>query len=174
MLEIEIKLPVSDLETAREKLQEAGAVLHRDRLFEENTLYDLQGDPLLAKRSALRLRKCGKKAYLTFKGPPKKSRKFKVRDEFETEVRNHRQMKQILMALGFKSVFHYQKYRTVYRTKKLRICLDETAVGNFLELEGERNHIVRFAQRLGYGKQDFVKSDYISLILERSSSDLDS
>jgi adenylate cyclase class 2 len=166
LLEIEVKIRVNDPEEAISRLAKAGAALHRARCLEVNTLYDLPGDPLFQRRSALRLRTCGRKATLTYKGPPQKSRKFKVREEFETEVKNARHTQRILKALGYRNVFQYQKHRTVYRTKKISICLDETAVGCFLELEGERSDIVRFAERLGYTKQDFITTDYISMIKE--------
>jgi adenylate cyclase class 2 len=108
----------------------------------------------------------GNKAFLTFKGPHQKSRKFKVREEFETEVKNPKHMQKILSALGFRVVFRYQKYRTVYRKKKLIICIDETPVGHFLELEGERSDIVRFAKSLGFTKPEFIKTDYIAMLKE--------
>jgi adenylate cyclase class 2 len=166
VLEIEVKIRVDNLEEVRGKLVQAGAVLRNARYFEENTLYDLPDDTLVRKRCALRLRTCGRKAFLTYKGPPQKSRKFKVREEFETEVKNVRHTKRIFQALGYRSVFSYQKHRTVYHAKKMNICLDETAVGCFLELEGERSNIVRFARKLGYTKQDFITADYISMIKE--------
>lgn len=166
MLEIEVKIRVDNLEEVRGRLVHTGAVLHKARHLEENTLYDLPDDTLFRRRCALRLRTSGRKAFLTYKGPPQKSRKFKVREEYETEVKNPRHTKRILQALGYRRVFHYRKHRTVYRVKKLKICLDETAVGCFLELEGERSDIVRFAQRLGYTKQDFITTDYISMIKE--------
>ena len=164
MLEIEVKIRIEDPGTARTKLEKAGATLHRDRHLEENVLYDLPGEILFRKQSALRLRTSGKRSYLTFKGPTKKSRKFKVREEFETEVRDPKQMSRILRSLGYREVFRYKKHRSVFRTKKLSICLDETAAGNYIELEGDRSDIVRFARALGYSKENFIKTDYISML----------
>ena len=89
-------------------------------------------------------------------------------EEFETEVKNIRDTKRILQALGYRSVFQYHKHRTVYRAKKVNICLDETTVGCFLELEGERSDITRFAHRLGYNKQEFITADYISMIKDKN------
>ena len=64
-------------------------------------------------------------------------------------------------------MIQYEKFRTLFRTKKLTICLDETEAGNFLELEGRQNDIVRFANALGFTRQDFIKKDYIQLIKEK-------
>ena len=105
-----------------------------------------------------------KKSFLTFKGPPQKSRKFKIKEEYETEVKNEKQLRKILKFLGLTPVFNYQKYRTVYRKKHLKISLDETSIGNFIELEGKREEIVKFAKALGASKKEFIKLDYIQLM----------
>jgi len=164
MTEIEVKIRIDNLEKLKEKLTALGAEIIKDRHGEENTLYDFPSQLLFSQQRALRLRTENKKAYLTFKGPPLKSRKFKIREEFETEVKNPKQMKKILKELGFIPTFSYKKYRTIYRKKKLKICVDETSIGNFAELEGEQNHIVRFASSLGFAKKEFIKLDYIQLI----------
>lgn len=165
MTEIEVKIRIADPEKLKEKLTAIGAEPVKNRLLEENTLYDFSSQLLRSQKRALRLRIVNKKkAYLTYKGPPLKSRKFKIREEFETEVKNAKHMKKILKVLGFIPTFTYNKYRTVYRVKKLKICLDETPIGNFLELEGEQSHIVKVANSLGFSKKEFIKKDYIQLI----------
>jgi predicted adenylyl cyclase CyaB len=165
MTEIEVKIRIDDPEKLKEKLAALGAESIKNRHWEENTLYDFPSQLLFSQQRALRLRIENKKAYLTFKGPPQKSRKFKIREEYETEVKNAKQMKKILKKLGFIPTFTYKKYRTVYRIKKLKICLDETSIGNFVELEGEQSHIVRIASSLGFSKKEFIKLDYIQLIM---------
>ncbi len=164
MVEIEVKIKVDDLNAVKEKILRIGAKIEKDRFWEENTLFDFPSQDLYKKKQALRLRKINKKSYLTFKGSPQKSRKFKVRAEFETEVKKEKQLRKILKALGLVPSFHYQKYRTTYRKKHLRICLDETSIGHFIELEGERSEIVRFTKSLGFSKNEFIKLDYIQLI----------
>ena len=79
-------------------------------------------------------------------------------------------MKKILKELGLIPTFRYEKYRTTYRIKKCKICLDETAIGNFLELEGEQSHIVRIASSLGFKKKEFIKLDYIQLLKNEGRS----
>jgi len=166
MVETEIKIRIKDLNLYKEKLLTLGAKLEKERSFEENTLYDFpsQSQSLYKKRQALRLRITGKKTFLTFKGAPQKSRKFKIREEYETEVKNKKQLKKILKSLGLIPVFNYQKYRTVLRKGHLIICLDETSVGNFMEMEGERHQIVKFATALGFTKKEYIKLDYVQLI----------
>lgn len=164
MIEIEVKIRIEDIRSLREKILLLGARLERERYFEENALFDYPSQTLYKKRQALRLRRMNNKIFLAFKGIPQKSRKFKIREEFETEVKNEKQLRKILSALGLMPVFSYQKYREVYRKKRLKICLDETAIGNFIELEGERNEIVKFAKALGFSKKEFIKLDYVQLM----------
>jgi predicted adenylyl cyclase CyaB len=166
MLEIEVKIKVENPESAGQMLKALGAEVDKGRHYEQNTLYDFVTRQLQGKGHALRLRKVDKKIFLTFKGTRQKSRKFKIREEYETEVKNEKQITNILKSLGLRPVFAYKKHRTVYRKKKLKICLDETSIGTFLELEGQRNDIVRFAQALQISKKDFIIKDYIQLILE--------
>lgn len=163
-MEIEVKIKIEDIEKLKARLAEHGANLIKARHREENTLFDFPSGNLYKKRCALRLRDENRKTFLTFKGPPLKSRKFKIRQEYETEVKNRRQLKKILKELGLIPTISYNKYRSVFKKKKLKICLDETSVGNFLELEGERQDIVQFARSLNFSKKDFIKMDYIQLI----------
>ena len=165
MTEIEVKIRIQDPKAIREKLLGLGAVVARDRHLETNTLFDFAAGDLRAGRRALRLRKTGKRATLTFKGEPKKSRSFKVREEFETQVHDPKELRKILKALGLRETFAYTKHRTVFRKRRLTICIDETAVGNFLELEGERHEITRFARSMGFGRADFITGDYIEMIV---------
>jgi predicted adenylyl cyclase CyaB len=166
MTEIEVKIRIEDLKAVKEKLLGLGAVIARDRHLETNVLFDFAAGDLRAGRRALRLRTTGKRATLTFKGEPQKSRSFKVREEFETQVRDPKELRRILKALGLKETFAYAKHRTVFRKSRLTICIDETTVGDFLELEGERHEITRFARALGYGRADFITSDYVAMIAQ--------
>lgn len=164
MMETEVKIRIQDIDTTIKKILQHGAQLTKERYLEENTLYDFPSRLLTSKRQAIRLRKANRKAFLAFKGTPQKSRKFKIRDEFETEVKNERQTKKILKSLGLVPSFSYKKHRRIFRKKRLKICMDETPIGNFLELEGEREDIVRMAEALGFSKREFIKSDYIQLM----------
>lgn len=163
-MEIEVKIKIENIEKLKDKLAEQGAALIKERYQEENTLFDFLSKSLYKRRCALRLRVENRKTFLTFKGPPLKSRKFKIRQEYETEIKNEKQCRKILKELGFIPSFSYKKRRSVYKKKNLKICLDETSIGNFMELEGERQDIVRFARSLNFSKEDFIKLDYIQLI----------
>jgi adenylate cyclase class IV len=63
--------------------------------------------------------------------------------------------------------YHYKKFRTGYRTNRLRISVDETAAGCYLELEGQRSDIAKFARMLGFGPVDWIKLDYVQILQEK-------
>lgn len=164
VLEIEIKIKIEDPLKLREKILSLGGKIKKERHFEQNTLYDFPEASLRLNKQALRLRTAGKKHFLTFKGTPQKSRKFKIREEYETELKNGRDGKKILQNLGLQPTVSYSKHRTTFQIRKLEICLDETSAGTFMELEGKQSDIVRIADSLGYSKKDFIKVDYIQLL----------
>jgi adenylate cyclase class 2 len=91
-------------------------------------------------------------------------------ERHETEVKNEKHLRKILKSLGLQPVFQYSKFRTVFRKKRLTICLDETPIGDFLELEGQQSEIVRFADTLNFSKKDFIKLDYVQLIQRKKGS----
>ena len=171
MTEIEVKIKIDDPKALREKILGLGAVVARDRHLECDSLFDFDPPVLRQGRRALRLRTAGKRATLTFKGEPRKSRSFKVREEFETQVRNPQDLRKILKALGLKETFAYRKHRTVLRKSRLTITIDETPAGNFVELEGERHEITRFARSLGFGRADFITLSYVEMIADRGTGD---
>jgi len=170
MLEIEVKIKIEHLADVKEKILSQGAILAKERHSHDDTFYDWPSLEFRRKHHALRVRKINKKTFLTFKGPEQKSRKFKIREEYETEVKNERHLRKILKSLGLQSVFRYSKFRTVFRKKRLTICLDETPVGDFLELEGRQSEIVKFAHALNFSKEDFIKLDYVQLIQREKKS----
>jgi len=124
---------------------------------------------------------------LTFKGPVKEAvassdspernankRRYgsshKVREEIELEIGDAKALGTILARLGMHESFHYEKYRTTFRmpesvrwAKGLLIELDETPIGNFVELEGPSKAIDRAAELLGYSKNEYVLTNYLGL-----------
>ncbi len=171
MTEIEVKLRIDDPKAMREKIIGLGAAVARERHLEENSLFDFDPPVLRPNHQALRLRSAGRRATLTFKSQPQKSRSFKVREEIETQVRDPKEMRRILKGLGLREKFTYRKHRTVLRKSRLTITIDETAVGNYVELEGERHEITRFARALGFKRADFITRSYVEMIKEKELAD---
>ncbi len=97
----------------------------------------------------------------------------KVREEIELEIGDAKALGTIFAGLGMRESFHYEKYRTTFRmpesnrwAKGLLIELDETPIGNFVELEGPSRAIDRAANLLGYSKNDYVLTNYLRLHAE--------
>jgi adenylate cyclase, class 2 len=70
--------------------------------------------------------------------------------------------------LGLRPAFCYEKFRTTYALRglpQLKVELDETPVGIYLELEGPVTSIDRGARLLGYVRKDYLKDSYGSLYL---------
>lgn len=58
------------------------------------------------------------------------------RRELETRVEDEHKMRQILLALGFRSAAEVKKRRKEYKKEDLTVCLDELdGLGNYIELE---------------------------------------
>ena len=88
-----------------------------------------------------------------------------MREEIEVEVADFAKMEKILMGVGFKIYFVYEKYREVFKSKGVRVMLDETPIGNFLEIEGEPAAIDAMAADLGFSPGDYISDSYQRLFL---------
>jgi adenylate cyclase class 2 len=192
--EIEIKLRVQDVDALRSRLKRLRAREISPRTHESNTLYDTPRQHLRRRGQLIRIRieqpvssRVKRRpnettpAILTYKGPSTSSRKprkaglpsvnhshFKIKDEAEVSVVEGGVMAGILRVLGLHPMFRYEKFRTTYTLpgiRDLKIELDETPIGIFLELEGSVARIDRAARLLGYERKDYLKETYGSLYL---------
>lgn len=165
--ETEIKLAVPSLAAVRRKLGELGFRIVRRRVLEVNTVFDTQQADLRARGALLRLRMAGPRSIVTFKGPPLIS-KHRSRDEFEVAVDRPDVTGRILAGLGFCPAFRYEKYRTELGQPHSSglVMIDETPIGNFIELEGLPAWIDRTAHALGYKESDYVTASYGALYME--------
>jgi predicted adenylyl cyclase CyaB len=130
--------------------------------IEINEFFDREKE-LGKKRLAVRLRKYGKNAVLTLKGPRLRSR-FTKRMEIETPV-DHAPMRKILGLAGFKVVMCYKKERELYRLDKSLITLDLLSrFGWFLEIEGRTQAIQRLEKKLGLAFADREERSYLQMM----------
>jgi adenylate cyclase, class 2 len=162
-LEVEIKLKLDSAAQGRRLLRRAGFRLLRRRIHEYNLVFDTPYGSLRARGVLLRLRRAGRLATLTFKGPAAKG-KYKSRQELETAVHDCMALEGILNSLGFGVLFRYEKYRTEFKGAGPGIaCLDETPIGVYLELEGAPVWIRRAARSLGFQESSYITDTYGSL-----------
>jgi adenylate cyclase class 2 len=130
-----------------------------------NTLYDLPGQPLRRQGQLLRLRKYGSQWLLTHKAKGTTGL-HKTRLENETKVADGKKMEVILLALGYRPVFRYEKFRTEWSDARGKVVLDETPIGNFGEIEGPPRWIDRTARLLGIRRSDYITQTYAGLFFQ--------
>lgn len=172
--ETEIKIRVTDIPAAGRQLRRLGFVPVHRRSLEDNVLYDTPDRTLRQVRSLIRLRHYGSRWFLTYKATPDPDQHYKSRVELETQIAEPEVIRSILATLGLRPVFRYQKYRAKYEQHVAKgagkrggeVTLDETPVGNFLELEGSRTWIDRVARQLGYSRNDYTTASYGALYRE--------
>jgi adenylate cyclase class 2 len=161
--EIEIKLRLEDLAGIGPRLAGIGARLIRARELEDNQLYDFPDFSLKTRDALLRVRTQESGSVLTYKESPRVESGAKVRDEIEVGVSSGEAMAAIAGKLGMRPLFRYQKYRSAYAYDDLEITVDETPIGNFLELEGPRTLIDEVAGKLGYKASEYIAKSYLAL-----------
>jgi len=166
-LETEIKLRLENAASIRKRLRKLGFRLHARRVFESNTIFDFPDKRLCEKGELIRIRKVASKALLTYKGPPR-SGPHKSREEIETTLADAKTMQDVFKRLELTVVFRYEKYRAEYARPGIRgiVTVDETPIGNFLEIEGPPKWIDSTARELGYARSDYITMSYSDLYLE--------
>jgi adenylate cyclase class 2 len=162
--EIEIKFRVSDLTSLPQRLRELGLEEITPRTHEMNVLFDLPGHPLRNRGDLLRLRQYGDSWVLTHKAKMKNdSGRYKTRAEIETRVEDGLKMEAILRALQFTPSFRYEKFRAEWRGEQGHVVIDETPIGNFVEIEGPGEWIDQLARLLGIGSDQYIRDTYAGL-----------
>jgi adenylate cyclase class 2 len=170
--EVEIKLRVPDSAAARKMLRKAGFRVTKRRFHESDVVYDTPDGELRDSSRLLRIRQEGASSWvLTYKGPPKPGR-HKSREEIEVGLSDGKIFATVLERLGMKPSFRYEKYRTILRQPGGAglAMVDETPIGDFLELEGEPGWIDRMAAELGFARSDYITASYARLFFEQCGS----
>jgi adenylate cyclase class 2 len=160
--EVEIKFALDDLPAMERRLKRAGFRRITPRTHELNTLYDLPSGELRARSEVLRLREYGGKWKLTHKTRGSEGR-HKSRIENETTVSDGAQAENILLALGYRPSFRYEKFRSEWTDGSGHVVLDETPIGNFGEIEGAPRWIDRTARVLEISPADYITDSYAVL-----------
>jgi adenylate cyclase, class 2 len=165
--EIEVKLPVSDLDALRRKLPETGAALRASEHEESNVLYDDPERRLSSSGRTVRLRRAAGKALLTYKGPVRFESGARVREEREVEVSDAAEADAILAGLGLLPRFRYDKRREEWHFKGAVVALDRTPIGDFVEVEGDPATIRRVVALLGLDPSEASPYSYAELYARR-------
>jgi adenylate cyclase class 2 len=166
-IEIKLRLP-GNLGKIRRTLRDHGLRVSKSRLHEYNVLFDTSTGALRSHGKLIRLRRVGVGTHtlLTYKGPSEQGR-YKKRHEIEVVLPDAFKVEQIFNEIGYHPIFRYEKFRTEY-TKPPgagKVLLDETPIGNYLEIEGSPRWIDRTARLLGFSTPDYITRSYGYLYL---------
>jgi adenylate cyclase class 2 len=167
VIESEIKIPVDALDAVRELLLGNHAERLTAKQFEANTLFDTAQGELLSAGSVLRIREVGERSILTYKGPASWQGAVKLRHEVELDVSSSAATAELLRALGFVPWMRYEKERESWAIGEVRIELDHTPVGDFVELEGPTEELESTAEKLKLDPSTAVAESYIGLWMAR-------
>jgi adenylate cyclase, class 2 len=165
-IEIEVKLRVPHFQEIKQEILSSGFHLVLPNTYEHNILFDTPDGSLKKNRYLLRLRKVGNNNIITFKRPTPQtgsSNAYKIREEIEIDVSDFEKARTIFSALGLEEFFIYEKYREVYENDQVKLMMDHTPIGDFLEIEGEAEEIDKIAVQLGYSKTDYITDNYLTL-----------
>ncbi len=163
--EIEAKFLVRNLSPLASRLLRQGGRLLVPRQHEYNLRFDDARGSLRARHHVLRLRRSDQ-VRLTWKGPGNENDRVRSRTELEVIVQDFDTMRQILAALGFQEIWIYEKYRAIYRWESALITLDETPIGNYLEIEEESPAaVLQRAAQLGLNPAAALPYGYYELFL---------
>ncbi len=168
--EVKIQVDAEEFAAVRERLLGLGAHCVQQRTHESNLLLDFPDGRLRGRGCALRLRTHGGESLLTFKGAVQSDSEFKKRPEIQTAIGDAETVRLILLELGLQASFQYDKSRQIFElpvsTRTVEVCLDETPVGRFVEIEGEPDAIREAASRFGWSADRFIRRSYVELYAE--------
>ncbi|MCI0618337.1 class IV adenylate cyclase [bacterium] len=165
--ETEIKLLFKNLEEAHQKVLKLNSKLQKERHFEDNYVLDTSDLSVRNSGCLLRVRivssadreSCMRsQGILTFKGTLQIHDGLRNREEIECIVDPPETFLKIFERLGYSLKFRYQKYRTIYSIEQMQIhiCIDETPIQNYFELEGPAEEIHEIAAKLGYTREQYI------------------
>ena len=163
-VEREIKLRYDSVASAREAVAAVGATPLRGRRLQDDRLLDWPDGRLRQDRCVLRIRDEAHSVWLTFKGPPQLAT-MKVREEIETQVSDAALLLTLFERLGLQVWFRYQKYREEFEHHGVIVAIDETPIGDFVELEGDEAEIATLAQAMGRTPDAYVLESYRGLFV---------
>jgi len=165
--EIEIKLRLNgNLNEIRQALRGGGFRVSKSRRHEYNVLLDTAQRALRSHGKLIRVRRAGTHTLLTYKGPSEQGR-YKKRREIEVLLPEAYKVEEIFNEIGYHPIFRYEKFRTEYAKSRSdgKVLLDETPIGNYLEIEGSPRWIDSTARLLGFSTDDYITRSYGYLYL---------
>ena len=187
MIEVEIKVCIKNKKRLEQGMEQFG-FMKGSLLRETDWYFDNMEGTFRKSDKALRIRQCENLtskeniSYITYKGP-KLDNISMTRKELEIRIDDAKTGKEILQNLGFLPVFPVVKLRQYFHKDDMTACLDQVEnLGDYLELEiiveneeGREealNRIFLFLEKLGYGKEDIIRTSYLSMLQKKYGNDI--
>ncbi len=138
MKEIEVKAHLKDREKVVKELEELGAIFSAP-IKQIDTVYTrIIGniEEYLKNDHFVRIREKSDGRYIFTVKKPKAIKENLVKTEYETEVKDAKELKQALFLMGYQLSNKVTKVRYAAKFKDYEICLDDVEeLGSFIELE---------------------------------------
>jgi len=173
VLEVESKYRSAGNERLEDKLKELGASKLSSEEMEDSYFRHSSRD-FGKTDEALRLRRSGDSAELTYKGPRMESKEIKAREEVTLKVLDPLAAQRIIERLGFEEMMVVRKRRVSYLYDKVRIALDHVeGLGEFVELElvtedPERAKSLLEEVRSALALKNLERRTYVEMLLEKA------
>ena len=140
MKEIEILVKINDdIKKVLKKFEQFEYIdteLVIDEYYYDPKRPNLKPDTNNQLSECLRLRKKGNKEIITYKDDVFENGKWLYSNEYETEIKSMKTLKQILKKLGFKKLLVIKNTKKVYKYDKYEIVLEDVEnLGYFMEVE---------------------------------------
>jgi len=192
MIEVEIKVKISDPNLMRKKFEENNGI-YKFSLDHEDTYFNMpkglrdfkQTDEALRLRKAIEFNRDDKTInqkiyyYITYKGK-KIDKTTKTREEIEIKISEIEEMKRLLKFLGFREVLTVVKKRELYdfvfNDKKIEALIDYIPIlkQHFVEVElitesldnveTNKEILFQFLDKFGISRKESVRLSYLELI----------
>lgn len=155
-MEIEVKIRIKDYDAMAKTLLNHGA-----ELLEEGDIVNeyFNHKELQKHGKMLRLRN---KRLVSFKRLLSSDTARKC-EEIEFKVDDGKHFVQIMEYLEYKIEKRSKRYRKTFSFNGVRLDLDKSKIGNFLEIEGSVHEIKEAAEKLGFQEKDFLTQSYEEL-----------
>jgi len=195
MIEVEIKVKISDPNQVRKRFEENKGV-YKISLHHEDTYFNMpeglrdfkQTDEALRLRKSIEFNRDNKAMaqkinyFITYKGK-KIDKTTKTREEIEVKINEIEDMKNLLKLLGFREVFTVVKERELYeflfKDVKIEALIDylpilkqhfvevELMTESYEDIKKSKKILFQFLEKFGIKKEESIRTSYLELIAEK-------
>lgn len=150
MIEIELKFEIESPEEFLSSLQRFNnCKLVYKRSYDKTTMYDNNQRLMEVSDGRVRIRVSDHGNEVAYKKPISREG-IKEEIEYETVIEKPEQLEEIFKEMGYSPVSSYERFRTEYLLKGVKITIDEYPFAAFVELEGSKKDIISLSNKLGF------------------------